>query len=199
MRNILYLLTLILIFNTASLWANTNNQINKIRKLYNQAEELNKLTYSHHEVTLNTMLPAVGHIKIKVRFIFSSSQNDPEKDPYLLSYSLKKVVVEYNVAAREKHHFEYLYNEKNALVFAYHNIDGSDGKFEYRYYYDKNHLIKVIALENPFKNNPEEKLIKRQALNNFNRKDKTDADVIKKKAQNYLAFFQNLKNLGEIK
>lgn len=178
----------------------TNKQVLNIKKLYKEAKDLENKSHFHHDIIMNKMLPAVGHSQTKIRFVFLNKQVNPEKDPYLMTHSLKKIIVDYNIAASSKHHFEYLYNLQGIPIFAYYRIRSINGNFEYRYYYKNKKLIMVKAIESPnTDNNSSGKYALRQTKSNFNKTDKKKAAHILSKAINYANYFKTILELEELK
>jgi hypothetical protein len=123
-------------------------RIDEIRKIYKQAtqmEESGEVFYKH-KVELNTMMAAIGLQTTTIIFIYTSSQTDPEEDPYLLEHRLWKIVVEYNIASAMEYHIEYLYNDKALPVFFFWQEKYINGNVigEKRLYFHSKKLIKTI-------------------------------------------------------
>ena len=190
-RKLLLIMLAVLMISTGSIYAAYNNHIERIKTLYNEAGSLEKDSDSYHEVIMKSILPAVGLSKTCVRFVFSSRQTDAERDPYAMGYSLKKVIVEYNIAARENHHLEYLFSNSGKLLFGYHRTESAEGKSEKRFYFQNKRLIRLIVSE--------KKDVNRITDRGFKKADRKIASEMLKKAASYESFFKSLIKLEQVK
>lgn len=177
---------LIVILHPSLLPAEPDSRIEAIRSRYNQALEIEQggLNY-HHDIVLNTMLPAVGLQTTKIRFIYTSEQASPEKDPYLLTRKLHLVRVTYNVAASAQFHMEYLFDDRERPIFYFEQEKREDSIKEKRLYFGKGVLIRIIDSGR----SPGAALISTE--------DHREARSIVRRAEEYLRFFRNLVRIEE--
>jgi len=179
------IVSFLILFDAAAIAA-SDQQVQKIRKLYQDAITDTRPYY--HTITLRSMLPAVGLQTTTIQFRYSSMQAEPEGgDPYRMEYSLHMVTVDYNIAARIRHHFEYLYDEREKIVFHYHRVSGSV-KAERRYYFHGERLIKAIVNAHDDNGSPE----KYTRTSTFSQSDVNSAKRILRNATEYQEMFRQL-------
>ncbi len=171
------------------------DSISYIKKLYRQAADLEKEEHCRHEIHFNSMLPAVGLQKTRVRFVFESGQKDPEKDPYSLEYDLQKVVVTWNIAASVQYKKEYLYGSRGSLVFFYAKRDNNRGIEEKRYYFKNRKLIRLM-ISNKLEGKSSHDVKKGVAAQRAGRRE---ASGIFKKASSYQKAFRSLLKVEALK
>lgn len=123
-------------------------RIHKIQQLYRETAKLecrSGCEKFRHEIKLHTMLPAIGLQNTHIIMYYQSAQLNPEKDPYLFSYKLKKISVSYNISASATFYMEYLYNEEENVVFFFWQEENPSQKESKRFYLHDNKLIKIIV------------------------------------------------------
>lgn len=161
------------------------NEIDQIRKLYYQINEDN---FQYHDITLNTILPAVGKQTKKIRLYYSASQINPEIDPYNMAFHLYKAEVKYNISASSFLTYEYLFNNKGKLIFYFDKEEGEYGNHEKRYYYNNEKLIKCKIYIDNFDGN----ISNYSKTQQFNNTDTNDAIQAIEKAKKYNSLFKQL-------
>lgn len=170
----------------------SNPQIDHIKELYAKANKLQcsvGCEHNLHEIRLNTMLPAVGLQTTTIKMYYTSSRVKPEKDPHLLSRSLHKVVVEYNISAGAFYHMEYLYDDKEKPVFHFREQKTvADEKDTKRYYFSGSNLIQVIMDYH----SPDGELIRYTSTDHFKSDVIRESRDILIKGENYRALFHTL-------
>ncbi|MBN1253152.1 MAG: hypothetical protein JXR51_03985 [Bacteroidales bacterium] len=132
-------LIIIVLISSVNIFSQTD-AIKKIKEQYYQVTDEN---YQTHQLTFNTMLPAIGLQTTNVKYYYSSIQSNPEIDPYKLTYKVVKILVTYNVAANMDFTFEYLFDDNQNLIFLYENSYNYQENIEKRYYYNKTNLIQI--------------------------------------------------------
>ncbi len=133
--------------------AGARNPIEEIQSLYRKARSLDcgpGCEQFAHEVRMNTMRAAIGLQTTTVRYIYSSEQANPERDPYELRYRLHLVTMVYNIAGRMNFRTEYLFDSAENLVFHYSVEPAFDGPaFERRLYFQNGRLIQAVVAGAP--------------------------------------------------
>lgn len=165
--------------------------IDHIKNLYQKAVELESDTgcdHCVHQVTLKTMLAAVGLRTTVIRLVNSADQVDPQKDPYWLKHSLHKVTVSYNIAASVDYTIEYLYDEKEEPVFHYWREKNAVRVEEKRFYFHQGKLIKVIMDYHTDAGEP----VSYTMIKGFSGKDLAEGKSILSKAASYRKLFRSL-------
>lgn len=161
------------------------DKIEMIKKLY---YEINQDNYLSHDITIKTILPAVGEKTKTLRLFYSAEQTDPETDPYEMEYTLYKAEIKYNISASSFLSFEYLFNKNGELIFHFDKEEGIYDNHEKRYYYDKGKLIMCkIKIDN--EDGSKRDYTNKQA---FTQVDLKEADNGTSKAANYLSFFKQV-------
>lgn len=140
---------LVLVIVTIGVPAAEDARITAIRSLYQKAKALDcgdGCGHYVHELRMNTMMPAIGLQTTVIRFIYTSEQENPGRDPYLLRHRLHLVTVSYTIAASAHYRIEYLFDERGALVFHLWSEKGAAPKpREKRLYYHNRQLIQALV------------------------------------------------------
>ncbi len=174
-----------------------DKRIKKIRSIYNEVKQFEEgigNEHFHHDIILNTMHSVIGLQTTKIRFIYDSMQVDPEEDPYHLSHQLRKVIVRYNISASANYLIEYLFDEKQNLIFYFWQEKTMETN-ETRCYFYKKRLIRVIK---DYKND-QGKSVKSTAKKNFKKNDLQDARSILKKANKYKKMFRQILSIEQLR
>jgi hypothetical protein len=189
-HNALPLFLCLLVFPWSPAESQQDQLIDSIRALYHEALKLENSGDNsfRHEITLNTNYPAIGLQTTVIRFVYLCGQVNPEKDPYLLSRTLKKTVVKYNIAASVNYTIEYLFDESERPVFYYWREEAQDRVSEKRYYLHGGSLIRVIAEYHDTKGNP----VNYAKGGGFSVEEKTSAEAAVKRALSYRALFRQI-------
>jgi hypothetical protein len=167
--------------------------LKKIRERYAQVND-EDAGYRTHYLELNTMQAAIGLQTTKVAFRYSAYQSDPEEYPDKLDYTLAKISVDYNISDGMEYHTEYLFDENQNLIFYYRKAEGQWENYQYRYYFNKGKLIKVII-----KSINEMGLkIDYTNIKDFKEKDIKYAHECFANADEYLSFFNQMINIEQI-
>ncbi len=185
-------LSILLLISTINIHAQ-EDAIAKIRERYAQVNE-EDAGYQTHSVELNTMQAAIGLQTTKIAFRYMAFQSNPEEDPAKLEYTLAKISVSYNISDGMEYHIEYLFDENQNLIFYFRKAEGEWENYQYRYYFNKGKLIKVII-----------KSINEMGLKldysdtkNFKSKDIEYAKSCFLKAKEYIDFFHMMTDIEYI-
>lgn len=128
-----------------------NSETDNIRERYNQIQE--QIAEGMMQPVLlefDINRPAIGMQKISTSFYWNNwsseyyGEDDKGNVAYQVSRRLAMVVTEYNIAASEYHHYEYVYDEDGKLIFFFQRIAG-ENIGEIRLYFSKSTLIKEIS------------------------------------------------------
>lgn len=133
--------------------AQTEKRIEEIRKIYKEANE--KIVEANQNGEYSTVFlteivvnknrgsyPAVGIFQSTIRFYYTFG--DREKNPY--PNRLLKIEIETKRSSViEK--YEYLFNEKEKLIFYYESENADENKLERRIYLQNEGAIKIIEGE----------------------------------------------------
>ncbi len=189
MKTFLSFLILILAINLQA----QEETVKKIRERYAQVND-EDAGYQTHFLELNTMQAAIGLQTTKIAFRYIAFQSDPEEDPYKQDYILAKISIDYNISDGMKYHTEYLFDDNQNLIFYYRKAVGKWENYQYRYYFNKGKLIKVII-----------KSINEMGLkldytdtDNFKSKDLNYATECRLNAKKYLDFFRQITDIEYI-
>jgi len=170
--------------------------VERIRILYEKAREMEKGESGTHSVTLNTVLPAIGLQTTTVRFVYESRQVDPRRDPYLLERRLVKTVVRYNIAASVEYTIEYLYDEKERLVFHFRQERSRTPEpDEKRFYFREGKLLRVDVRHNDGRSRE----VKGAGKSALSRRDREEGNEVYSKGAAYLRHFRTLVELEKMK
>ncbi|MCD4793151.1 MAG: hypothetical protein K8R54_07965 [Bacteroidales bacterium] len=165
-----------------------------IEEIKGQYYSISENEYNHHDLTMNYILPAVGETTKTIRFYHVSEQADPERDPYDLDFTLLKVKVKFNVSASSFFTYEYLYNNKEQLIFYFENAEGIYGNYQKRYYYNNEKLIKCIVKGSDEDGGSHDYT----RSNNFSQSDLKNSKSGIKKAADYAVLFKEFKLINEV-
>ncbi|MBN1533982.1 MAG: hypothetical protein JXA20_15030 [Spirochaetes bacterium] len=190
------LLAGVLCFAHTALLSQQDGRIGRIRALYQEAQSLENFgdAFFRHEITLNTNYPGIGLQTTAIRFIYFPRQVDPENNPYLLTRTLKKAVVTYNIAASVHYTIEYLYDSSEQPVFYYWSEELSSATNQKRYYFHGGRLIQIIA--DYSKDGTPVKYTRRKG---FTREERESAAEVMKKAASYRSLFRQLVAIERLK
>jgi hypothetical protein len=189
MKPFLSFLILILAINLQA----QEETVKKIRERYAQVND-EDAGYQTHFLELNTMQAAIGLQTTKIAFRYIAFQSDPEEDPYKLNYILAKISIDYNISDGMEYHTEYLFDDNQNLVFYYRKAVGKWENYQYRYYFNKGKLIKVII-----KSINEMGLkIDYTNIKDFKEKDIKYAQDCFANAKKYLIFFNQITDIEYI-
>jgi len=183
------ILTFLLLIFTLNISAQ-EDVIKKIRARYAEVNDENDF-YQTRILQLNTMQAAIGLQTTTIEYLYRYEQEDPEVDPYKLVYGVAKISIDYNISDGMRYHIEYLFDDNQNLIFYYKKAEGQWENYQYRYYFDKGKLIKVII------KSINEMGLKLDYTNtaNFKEKDlKYAADCIAK-AKEYKNFFDTMTDI----
>lgn len=175
-----YFVILSLLLITTTLFCGTPKAIQEIRKTYKTVVSNDQC----HEIKTKTTLAAIGPQNTTIKYCFEHDQVDPENDPYLMRYTLRRVVVDYNIAGSDQIHREYLYNQKGVLIF-YFGKNSRDTPKDYtnRYYFKKGNLIRTAI-----KAEGQKKSITKDLK--FSKKRVLQSQQIQKRGGKHLQFFK---------
>lgn len=188
-----FLLSLLLSIALNTMIFAQDHIINEIKNEYYSVTEDND-NYNYHDLSMNFILAAVGEKTKTIRYYHESVQADPERDPYDMNFSLKKVEVKYNVSASNFYTNEYLYNNEGQLIFYFNKAEGSYENHEKRYYYHNNKLIKCIIKETDEIGNSDSFVMTKE----FSEEVLSDSGTETEKAQKHLLFFKQFKLIDNI-
>ncbi len=118
-----------------------DQRILEIRRIYNEIAEKIKLEAGEESVGGNThsaiyqnIMPGTGYQNREIAF-FHEDEQDPKGHPGDLVQILRKVTVDYNIAA-VRFHSEYLFSREGRLLFHYTKQEGPSADERRFYFYD---------------------------------------------------------------
>ena len=194
-----YLIFLIIMTCVPPSESSSSSVIPHIRELYKRALEMEQapeVSDHSHEVTFNTVLPAVGLQTTRIRFLYTARQVDPRRDPYLLDFRLLKVTVTYNIAASINTTLEYLYDEKERPVFFSRQVKSAMPEADEMRLYFHDGTLFMAKIRKP---GDDGRIISYSRSMRFSDLDKKAGVAALKKARGYHHHFKLLVELEKLK
>ena len=172
-----YIINILFIFLSINVYSQ-NNDIKKIRERY---KSIINEDITYHELKFNSVLPAIGPKHTAIKFYYESRQKNPEEDPYEMDSRIIKIEIKYNISAHSHYLVEYLFDNKEQLIFYFDKVEGMFDNYEKRYYFKDKKLIRSMI-----KNmNEDGKLILNKSKLEFSEEDHKNADKGIIKANSY--------------
>ncbi len=169
-----------------------------IKEVQETQEMIEMDAYRYHEVVFQSNLAAIGLQETKIRFYYTDWQRIPEEDPYLMDARLIKIEIRYNIAASAEIYQEYLFDDNGILMYYYLKETGAIG------YYNNATTSLYFKNGNPLQFEKEELNEggeTEQTINKtrFSEEEKALFESVSKKAEQYSAYFQEIRKLEQLK
>lgn len=195
MKKIMFLLGLVLFFiETFS----QESEIKFIREQYSKAQENigyqrdSLIPLDNIKITLNQNMPAIGQQTFDYNFFFTLEYSEEVDGEYF--HQLYFATKSYNIAASYFSYEEFLFNEKEELIFYFLKYrSGYEPEFnrEIRCYFNNNKLIKITVKEAPFENDDESELVFKQVYESTSKVP----DNFKEDYDNLFSTLENIKDI----
>jgi hypothetical protein len=151
----------------------------------------------YHTMNLTTLVPGIGYQNTNILFYYEFFQEEETIEVY---ESLAKITIDYNIAASAMFYIEYLFDEKEQLIFHYYRAGGYECG-ERRHYFDKEKLIK--AKSNPLVEDCVDSEFTTEyeyyeRMENFTEEDLENGQKIMKKAKEYKKMFEHIVEIEQL-
>ncbi len=169
-----------------------------IKNVQETQEMIEMDAYRYHEVVFQSNLAAIGLQETKIRFYYTDWQRIPEEDPYLMDAKLIKIEIRYNIAASAEIYQEYIFDDNGILMYYYLKETGAVG-------YYNNATISLYIKNNKLLSFEKEELneggetVNDFKKSTFNKEEKALFESVSKKAEQYYAYFQEIRKLEQLK